>query len=498
MRITPDYSQFLKLSREGNLIPVYIEVLSDSLTPFSLVQRFKNQKYFFLLESITGGEHIARYSFFGLNPVRIIKTRADSAEILSSRGGREEIKILKDPLEIIKSQFKNYRYVRIKDLPRFCGGFVGYLGYDTVRFFERLPDENPDDLDLPDLLFMEVKDLYIFDHIKQRLIILTHAFLEQDNVRNAYKKAQAHLYKMYKEITKKVSQQTVVLPRHIPEQKLKSNFRKQEFLNAVKKAKKYIREGDIIQVVLSQRFEKDVRVPDAEIYRWLRFINPSPYMYYLHCDDHALIGSSPEVFVRCEDGRAELRPIAGTRKRGKNLEEDLKLEQELLRDEKERAEHIMLVDLGRNDLGRVCKYGSVRVEELMVIEKYSHVMHIVSDVVGELRKDKDIFDLIRATFPAGTVSGAPKVRAMEIIEELENTKRGPYAGCVGYFSYSGNLDSCITIRTVIKKQDKAYIQAGAGIVADSVPEREYQETVNKARALSRAIEYAERTWREMK
>jgi len=490
VKITPDYNQFLKLTKKGNLIPIYIEVLSDFLTPFSLVQKFKNHRYFFLLESITGGEHIARYSFFGINPVKIIKTKGRKADILSPRG-IEQIEVSTDPLDIIKSHLKRYKYVRIEELPRFCGGFVGYLGYDIVRFFERLDDGNPDDLNLPDLLFMEVKDLYIFDHIKQRVIILTHASLEDGSVRSVYNKARMRLFEMYEGLKKSVSQQTVVLPRYVPEQKLKSNLKKQEFLNAVKKAKKYIREGDIIQVVLSQRFEKKVNIPDAEIYRWLRFINPSPYMYYLRCDDHTLIGSSPEVFVRCENGKAELRPIAGTRRRGKNEDEDLRLEQELLNDEKEKAEHIMLVDLGRNDLGRVCKYGSVNVKELMVIEKYSHVMHIVSDVVGELKRDKDVFDLIRAAFPAGTVSGAPKVRAMEIIDELENTRRGVYAGCVGYFSYSGNLDSCITIRTIVKKADIAYIQAGAGIVADSVPEREYQETVNKARALTRAIDYAE-------
>jgi len=491
MKITPDYAQFLKLSKKGNLIPVYIEVLPDFLTPFSLVQRFKDHNYFFLLESITGGEHIARYSFFGLNPVKIITTRKDKGEIQYSRLRREKIKISTDPLDIIKNQLNSYRYVRIKGLPRFCGGFVGYIGYDVVRFFERIPDKNPDPLGLPDLLFMEVSDLYIFDHIRQRIIILTHAFLNEDGVRRAYKKACNRLQEMYEYLKKPIPLQSVVLPQHVIVSQMKSNFKKQEFLKIVKKAKKYIKEGDIIQVVVSQRFERETRVSDAEIYRWLRFINPSPYMYYLRCDDHALIGSSPEVFVRCENGKAELRPIAGTRRRGKNEDEDLRLEQELLSDEKEKAEHIMLVDLGRNDLGRVCKYGSVKVKELMVIEKYSHVMHIVSDVVGELRKDKDIFDLIRATFPAGTVSGAPKVRAMEIIDELENTKRGVYAGCVGYFSYSGNLDSCITIRTVIKKGPRAYIQAGAGIVADSIPEREYQETVNKARALTRAIDYAE-------
>ncbi|MDD5613737.1 MAG: anthranilate synthase component I family protein [Candidatus Omnitrophica bacterium] len=270
-----------------------------------------------------------------------------------------------------------------------------------------------------------------------------------------------------------------------------SNFKKSDFLKMVTEAKKYIKRGDIIQVVISQRFKRKSNVSDTQIYRWLRFINPSPYMFYLRCGEHSLIGSSPEVFVRCENKIAELRPIAGTRKRGKDDQEDVALESELLADEKERAEHVMLLDLGRNDLGRVCENGSIKVKENMVIEKYSHVMHIVSGITGKLKKDKDVFDLIRAAFPAGTVSGAPKIRAMEIIEELENARRGPYAGCVGYFSYSGNMDSCITIRTIVKKRDKIYVQSGAGIVADSIPDKEYKETINKAKALNRAVDLAE-------
>jgi anthranilate synthase component 1 len=492
MRIKPDYREFLKLSKVGNFIPVYMELLSDIYTPFILLQKLGDSPYTFLLESITGGEHIARYSFVGSRPIRIIKTKGRRA-LLVEKGKEKEIEFSKDPLEVIQGQLEKYKYVKLKGLPRFCGGYVGYMSYDLIRFFERIPDKNPDDLNLFDLFFMECRDIYIFDHIKQRLILLTHVDVKEEGVKDGYKKAEGRLEGMLKVVQAKIraSNPRIVSDGYKSKVGIKSNFKEEEFLKIVRKAKKYIRAGDIIQVVLSQRFERQTKVPDKEIYRWLRFINPSPYMFYINCGDHSLIGSSPEVFVRCESGKAELRPIAGTRRRGKDQEDDLSLERELLNDAKERAEHIMLVDLGRNDLGRVCKYGSVCVKELMVIERYSHVMHIVSDVVGELREDKDVFDLIRATFPAGTVSGAPKIRAMEIIDELENIRRGPYAGCVGYFSYSGNLDSCITIRTIIKKGGKVYIQAGAGIVADSVPEREYMETINKAKALNKAVDLAE-------
>jgi len=321
---------------------------------------------------------------------------------------------------------------------------------------------------------------------------LTHAYIEEDDLKSSYEKACIRLEEMHEVLLKNIkASRPQVLKSNVKEGKFNSNFKKEDFLGSIDEIKKYIKKGDIIQAVLSQRFGRKSKVEDSQIYRWLRFINPSPYMFYLRCGDHSLIGSSPEVFVRCEDNIAELRPIAGTRKRGRDESEDLYLQKELLADEKERAEHIMLLDLGRNDLGRVCKYGTVKVREEMVIEKYSHVMHIVSDVAGRLDKGKDMFDLIRAAFPAGTVSGAPKIRAMEIIDELEPENRGPYAGSVGYFSYSGNMDTCITIRTIIKKGDSVYIQAGAGIVADSVPEREYQETINKAKALNKAVDLAE-------
>ncbi len=491
MKITPDYTHFLKFTKKGNLIPVYTEVLSDIDTPFSLLQRFKKEKHAFLLESITGGEHIARYSFIGVSPRRIIKSK-NRKIFVSKDGGHSKKQVEKDFLEVIKKELLKYKYVEYEELPRFCGGFVGYISYDSVRFFEKLPSSNPSDLNMSDALFMEVRDIYIFDHIRQRMILLTHVSVDEEGVHSGYREAVKRLERMI-EVLKKPLKTTgpQILGKTVPEGSFKSNFKKQDFLNMVKKTKRYISSGDIIQAVLSQRFQRISNVDDMEIYRWLRFINPSPYMFYLRCNDHSLIGSSPEVFVRCENGVAELRPIAGTRKRGRDEKEDLLLEKELLSDAKECAEHLMLVDLGRNDLGRVCEYGTVKTPEFMVIEKYSHVMHIVSDVVGKMKKDKDVFDLIRACFPAGTVSGAPKIRAMEIIDELEPVMRGPYAGCVGYFSYSGNLDTCITIRTIVKKGRNIYIQAGAGIVADSNPVLEYKECINKAKALNKAVDLAE-------
>lgn len=374
---------------------------------------------------------------------------------------------------------------------------MGYIGYDMVRFFEKLPQENIDDLNLPDCIFIFSSCLVIFDHINHTIKIVSHAFIESNalpssqQVDRAYKLATEKIDEIVHRLRKSVK----TIPRS-PGRKasspLKSNFTRQDFIRQVRKAKDYIRAGDVIQVVLSQRWEKKIKARPFDLYRALRSINPSPYMYFLKFGDLKIVGSSPEILVRAEKGKVTLRPIAGTRPRGEDEEGDETLKKELLADPKERAEHIMLVDLGRNDVGRVCYYGSVRVDELMTIEKYSHVMHIVSNVVGKLKRGKDQFDLLQACFPAGTVTGAPKVRAMEIIEELEPTRRGPYAGAVGYFSFSGNMDSCITIRTIVVKGDTAYIQAGAGIVADSHPEREYQETKNKAQALLKALEMAER------
>ncbi|HIC88001.1 MAG TPA: anthranilate synthase component I, partial [Anaerolineae bacterium] len=397
-----------------------------------------------------------------------------------------------DPLDVLEGVLGRCQPVKIANLPRFTGGAVGYWGYDLVRFIERLPSTAQDDLKLPDAIFLLADNLVIFDHVRHRLIVLANAQLEA-NVSTAYAEAVDRI----DSIVARIQQPLVMEP--VPEagddETWESNFSQEAFEAAVMKTKEYIAAGDIFQVVLSQRLQRHTRADPFTIYRALRMLNPSPYMYYLKLpladEPMYMIGSSPEMHVRLESRRAQLHPIAGTRPRGATLEEDAALAEELLADPKERAEHVMLVDLGRNDLGRVCEYGSVRVPTLMAIERFSHVMHIVSDVYGQLRPEYNAFDLLRATFPAGTVTGAPKVRAMEIIEELEGARRGPYAGCVGYVGYDGNMDTCITIRTIVMHGGTCYLQAGAGIVADSDPTREYEETLNKAKALAIAVEQAE-------
>ena len=395
----------------------------------------------------------------------------------------------------------DFKAAEIKGLPRFSGGLVGYMGYDMVRFFENIPDKNPDDLQVPDSVFIMADSLVIFDHSTHKVKIVVNAYLVKGKGRRA-EKTYGQAIRKIEDIIKKLDAPEKKKKLSLDfardkktktkKYKIESNFTKKEFEALVKKAKEYIKAGDIIQVVPSQRFHTKLNCDAFDVYRALRSLNPSPYMYYLNFNGLQIVGSSPELLVRCESGIVETRPIAGTRPRGRNETEDKKLEKELLSDVKERAEHVMLVDLGRNDIGRVCRPGSVRVTDFMFIEKYSHVMHIVSNCRGTLSKDKNAFDVLRACFPAGTVSGAPKVRAMEIIDELENTKRSYYAGAVGYFSFSGNMDTCITIRTMLVKGKDAFIQSGGGIVADSIPSKEYQETVNKAKAMMKAIEIAEK------
>jgi anthranilate synthase component 1 len=397
--------------------------------------------------------------------------------------------ITEDPINEIRSIMAKFRFVDVKGLPRFCGGLVGYIGYDMVRFIEDIPDENPEDLDIPDMQLALTDTILIFDHLDHKIKVVSNVMVDGDDG-EAYDIACRKIDRIIGKLKgSAVAPDAKKAAGKIME--VESNFSKNDFCKAVEKSREYIRAGEVIQVVLSQRLKKRTEADAFSIYRALRSINPSPYMYYLKFGEYRIIGSSPETLVRCEDDVVEVRPIAGTRKRGKDEKEDLQLEKELLEDPKERAEHIMLLDLGRNDIGRVCDYSSIEPRQIMYIERYSHVMHIVSDVVGRLSKDKDIYDLIRATFPAGTVTGAPKVRAMKIIDELENTRRGPYAGCVGYISFSGNIDMCITIRTIVMDGDSAYIQAGAGIVLDSDPVKEYEETLNKAMALIRAIEVTE-------
>jgi len=469
----PSKKEFIRLAKKANVISVYREILADLLTPVSAFVKTKGD-YSYLLESVEGEEKIARFSFIGIEPSIIFKSS-------------------NSPLKEIAEIMSAFKPADVKGLPRFSGGLVGYMGYDTVRFFEKLPDRNPDDLNVPGAIFVMADSHIIFDHSTHKIKVVVNVYPEGQGTRdkgqgdydNAVKKIDKIIRKLNKPLKKTKKRKIKVA------HKIESNFTKKGFEDVVRKAKKYITSGDIIQAVLSQRFRTTLNCDPLDVYRELRSLNPSSYMYYLNFGDVKMIGASPEVLVRCENGIVETRPIAGTRPRGKDEEEDARLEKELLQDAKERAEHVMLVDLGRNDIGRVCKAGSVKVSEFMFVEKYSHVMHIVSNCVGKLAKGKNAYDVLKAAFPAGTVSGAPKIRAMEIIDELENSRRGPYAGAVGYFSFNGNMDTCINIRTILVKGKNAFIQAGAGIVADSVPSREYQETVNKAKAMVKAIEMAE-------
>ncbi len=484
----PSKEKFVELSRKGNVVPVYGEMLADFDTPLSAFLKICGGEFSYLLESVEQGENLGSYSFLGSSPSLVIKSKGKKIKV-ERNGKTEEYEFKKDPIEEVKTIMSRFKFVGNESLPRFCGGLVGYIGYDTVRFFEDLPDNNPEEHVIPDMHLILTDTILIFDHVDHKIKIVSNAIIEnspEDAYDNACVKIDAIKKKLKTPLDKPKKNECFAGSKEI-----ESNFSKKDFCEAVEKTKEYIKAGNIIQLVLSQRFKKHTDADAFSIYRKLRSINPSPYMYYLKFGDYKLIGSSPEILVRCEDGLVEVCPIAGTRPRGKTEEEDKVLEKELLADPKEIAEHIMLVDLGRNDIGRVCDYASVKAKEIMRIERYSHVMHMVSDVEGRLSKEKDMYDLIRATFPAGTVTGAPKVRAMELIDELEPVRRGPYAGCVGYIGFSGNLDMCITIRTIVMKEKDAYIQAGAGIVLDSDPEREYQETVNKAMAMKKAIEAAE-------
>jgi anthranilate synthase component 1 len=482
----PSFDAFKAKASQGNLIPVYREIMADLETPVAAFLKLDTGDFSFLLESVEGGEKWGRYCFLGGEPSIIFQSKGSRVEI--TRNGLATIQEGVDPLHALKQLMGEYHPVEVEGLPRFFGGAVGYLTYDMVRFFERLPDQTVDDLSVPDAMFMITDTIVIFDHMLQKIKVVSNALIDGPP-QKAYQEAIAKIDRLIARLRQPVPPRSRRQPPLEPAT-LTSNFTKEAYERVVKRAKEYIRAGDIIQVVPSQRFEAPIGVEPFEIYRALRTVNPSPYMFYLKFRDLRLIGSSPEVNVRLEGSLIELRPLAGTRRRGRDAAEDLDIAAELMQDPKERAEHIMLVDLGRNDVGRVAKIGSVKVTELLQVEKYSHVMHLVSHVVGELAEGKDCYDVMRATFPQGTVSGAPKIRAMEIIEELEPTKRGPYAGAVGYFGYSGNMDTCIALRTMTVKGSTAYLQAGGGVVADSVPELEYEETLNKARALMRAIELA--------
>lgn len=481
----PDKKEFIRLAQKGNLIPVYKEIVSDAETPVTAFAKIKSD-YSFLLESIEGGEKIGRYSFLGADPILIFKSKGHDVEI--TREGKTQKKH-GDPFEILKDLYQQFKAVKIPALPRFHGGFVGYFGYDTVRFIEKIPDKNPDPLNLYDIQLMLTESFLAFDHLKHKIIIIANAFIEKDPEK-AYEKALNKINSIEKKVNCNLKLPEFSLPKNKDLGKTKSNCSPVEFKKMVEKAKSYIKKGDIIQVVPSQRFETKIQTDPFNVYRLLRIINPSPYLFFLNFKDTQLVGSSPEVMVRLEEKIATLRPIAGTRPRGKNKPEDEALAKGLLKDKKEIAEHIMLVDLARNDLGRVCENKSIKVEDFMTIERYSHVMHIVSNVSGKLKNNLDCFDLFKATFPAGTVSGAPKIRAMEIIDEIEKVRRTFYAGAVGYMDFAGNMDTGIAIRTILIKDKKAYLQVGAGIVADSIPQKEYQETLNKAQGLLQAIYWA--------
>lgn len=487
--IPRNYEEFLKLAEEGTVVPVVKRVAADLLTPVAAYMKIERlSPHSFLLESVEGGEKVARYSFLGYDPHIIVRSRAGKVTICSESAEEET----PDPmLVVLRRMAGRHIPAKVPDLPPFVGGAVGYLSYDAVRWFEKIPDKNPDDIGMDEAMMMFFSRLLAFDHVKHQIHIIVNVFTggRRDGLKEEYDRAIDEIEAMEARLEDPVEP----LPRRAQEHplKIRSNMTKEEFERAVERAKEYIAAGDIFQVVLSQRFQTPVSVHPFNIYRALRMVNPSPYMFYLKLGDATLIGASPEMLVRATGRRLDYRPIAGTRPRGATETEDILLGEEMRADEKEVAEHVMLVDLGRNDLGRVADYGSVEVTELMVVERYSHVMHLVSGIKARLRPGCDRFDALAACFPAGTVTGAPKVRAMEIIDELEPTRRGPYAGAVMYLDYSGNLDSCIAIRTIVVKDGRAYIQAGAGIVADSVPEAEYFETVNKARAMLQAIEMAE-------
>ena len=472
----PDFSEIRKLRERGNVIPVHKSVIADFLTPVSAYLKLeKDRKYAFLLESVEGGATLGRYSFLGCDPFLVCRySKGQPADFMAS----------------LRATLKRYRSVTLPNLPPFTGGAVGYFGYDMVRTVEDIPDTTTDDLGVDDAVLMFYKTVLAFDHLKHQIHIISNLLVDE---------SPAPLEQQYREAVEEIRRIERLLrtPIEMPllasgkeAASVRSNIEKDAYLKSVETAKEHIAAGDIFQVVLSQRFEVDLKISPFEIYRALRIVNPSPYMYFLKMPDTTIVGSSPEMLVKIRGREVLYRPIAGTRARGRTDAEDEALARELLADEKERAEHIMLVDLGRNDLGRVCKYGTVKVEELMVVEKYSHVMHLVSSLRGELTENADLLDTLMACFPAGTVSGAPKVRAMEIIDKLETTRRGVYSGAIMYVDFSNNLDSCIAIRTLVARGTKGYVQAGGGIVADSVPENEYMETVNKSRALVRAIDLA--------
>ncbi len=501
MAYAPQFERFSEVAADVDYVPVYRQLLSDAITPVQAFRNLDDSTAACLFESVIGGEKVGRYSFLASNPFLQIEAKGTRLKISrlvpdkakqSSTWATEEFESA-NPLENLREQVQTMKVAHLEELPPFIGGAVGYAGYDTVRYVERLPNAPHDDRKLPDLWFALYDHMVVFDHVQKTVIVLALADVRDKNpqaIRAAYDQAAQRVDTLVDQLgqSEVMSLLDDVDTGGELSLKYESNLSQPEFEAAVRKCVEYIRAGDIFQVVISQRLQTPLEVPAFELYRTLRVVNPSPFMFYLRTPQTTLVGSSPEIMVRVVDGRVTVRPLAGTRRRGNTENEDRQLAEELLADPKERAEHVMLVDLGRNDVGRVAQYGSVEISDVMVIERYSHVMHITSNVCGQLQEGCDAFDALAACLPAGTVSGAPKVRAMEIIDELEPNRRGPYAGAVGYIDFAGNMDTCIALRTVVVQNGIAYVQAGAGIVADSVPENEFQETLSKARGLLKAIE----------
>ena len=494
MTIHPSKSEFKALSKQGNTIPVYLDLTADCETPLTAYSKIRENGPAFLFESIIGGERIGRFSFLGSNPSKVIRIFDDKVIITHKDGTMEELPPQSDPLSVIETLMAVYQPVNLPGMPPFTGGAVGFVGHEYVHSIEpTIPKAEKNALNLPVVYYMIADSMIIFDHVHQimRVCVNAHISTRASDVDRAYDQAVSEIQHICNQLSKP---QTLTQRPFVETDEIKvpsGNFTQAAFESAVDRVKEYIRAGDVIQTVLSQRFEKAFRAPPVDLYRALRIVNPSPYMVLIEEDDFSIVGASPEVHVRLTHDTVEIRPIAGTRPRGRNKHEDLAFEKELLADKKERAEHLMLVDLARNDIGRVCEFGSVSVPEYMTIERYSHVMHIVSQVTGKIRPEFTAYDLMRATFPAGTLSGAPKIRALQIISELEKNQRGIYGGAIGYFGYEGNHDSCIGIRTAVIKDGAIYIQSGAGIVADSIPENEFLETLNKAKGMLKAVAFAE-------
>lgn len=493
----PTFEEFKKFAEGHTVVPIFRKILADGLTPVSAFTKLQGGSWKFLFESVVGGEKVGRYSFLGSSP--FLRFIAKGTKVVLERYSKdkqinsEEVET-SDPLALLQKYIAKYSAPHVQGLPRFCGGAVGYAGYDTVRYVEKLPNVPKDDRGLPDLAFGFYDHMVIFDHINKTIAVVVHAHLEGKNPKDAYDSACQRIDEIVSLLDAPGNELRVrdIHPEGPVQQAFSSNFSKEQFEKAVLKCKEYIFAGDIFQVVISQRLETKTNAKPLDIYRTLRVVNPSPFLFFLSMGELHLIGSSPEIMVRVEEGNVTIRPLAGTRPRGANEEEDRRLAADLVGDPKERAEHIMLVDLGRNDVGRIADFGSVRLTDVMTVEKYSHVMHLCSTVEGTLRKNMTALDALKACLPAGTLSGAPKVRAMEVIDELEPQKRGPYGGAVGYIDFSGNMDTCIALRTMVLMDGKAYLQAGAGVVADSDPTKEFEETLNKARGLLRAIEIAEK------